>query len=169
MLKPRDTRTIPTDRGFCFDGGFLPGGDGGFEATGVQLTFKAYPGLVVFMETRVRSASPVEEASLIERTDAAMKLMDASDKPTVLQRRNDRRVAFGTAEEVLWKHPRGDHYTLMGDIEMNGLDGATDKPDVAFSIVLDPPKDGAEQPEEGGVLRLWDSVVESLRLRPGAV
>ncbi|MCZ4304213.1 T6SS immunity protein Tli4 family protein [Zoogloeaceae bacterium G21618-S1] len=169
MLKHRDTWTIPTDRGFCFDGGFLPGGDGGFEATGVQLTFKAYPGLVVFMETRVRSASPVEEASLIERTDAAMKLMDASDKPTVLRRRNERSVAFGTAEEVLWKHRQGDHYTLKGDVEMNGLDGATDKPDLAFSIVLDPAKDGTEQPEEGAVLRLWDSVVESLRLRPGAV
>jgi hypothetical protein len=168
-ILPRETWTIPTEPGFCFDGGFLPGGDGGFEATGVQLKFKAYPGLVVFMETRVRSASPVEEASLIERTDAAMKLMDTSDKPTVLRRRSDRRVAFGIAEEVLWKHHQGDYYALKGDVEMSGVNGATDKPDVAFGIVLDPLKDGTEQPEEGDVLRLLDSMVDSLRLRPGAV
>jgi len=168
-VRLRETWTIPTDTGFCFDGGFLPGGDVGFEATGVQLTFKSYPGLVMFMETRVRSKSPADEAGLIERTDAALKLMDTQDKPTVLRRSNDRRLAFGTAEDVLWKHRKGDHYALKGDVEMVGLNGATDKPDVAFGIVLDPPKDGTEQPEEGAVLRLWDSVVESLRLRPGAI
>lgn len=168
-MKSRDTWAIPTQPGFCFDNGFLPGSEASFEATGVQLAFKDYPGLAIFMETRVHTPSPVEEPSLFDRTDAAMKLMESPDKPSVLRRRKDRPTSIGAAEEVLWKHSRDGVYTLNGDVEANGSNRRLDKPDTAFSIVLDPPKDGSPQPDEDAVIRLWDTVVDSLRLRPGAL
>lgn len=166
---PRDTWSIPTEPGFCFDNGFLPGRENSFEATGVQLSFEAYPGVSIFMETRTRSFSAAKEAGLIERTDWAMTLMDASDKPIVLRRRQDRPVLSGLAEEVLWKHKRDGYYQLKGDAEMNGQAGDPGKPDTAFSIILDQPDDGSLQPNEEKVIQLWDAVINSVRLRPGAL
>ena len=168
-VTPRDTWAIPTEPGFCFDHGFLPVRDSTFEATGVQLEFVQFPGLRIFMETRVHGPSPVAEPGLLERTDDALKLTDGSDKPSVLRKRHDRAVLFGKAEEVFLKQRREKHYSILGDLEMHGQDGALDKPDTAFSLVLDPPKDGSTQPEEEAVLRLWDAVIDSVRLRPGAL
>jgi len=168
-MTPRDTWSIPTEPGFCFDNGFLPGRENSFEATGVQLSFEAYPGVSIFMETRTRSFSAEKEAGLIERTDWAMTLMDASDKPIVLRRRQDRPVLSGLAEEVLWKHKRDGYYQLKGDAEMNGQAGDPGKPDTAFSIILDQPGDGSLQPNEEKVIQLWDAVINSVRLRPGAL
>lgn len=169
LLASRDTWAIRTEPGFCFDNGFLPGKDSSFEATGVAITTPQLPGVRIFLETRVHASSPVAQPNLLQRTDDALKLHEGPNKPSVLRKRQDRPVLFGNANEVLLKERLEKHYSLMGDVELFGMAGALDKPDTAFSLVVDPPKDVAAQPDEETVLRLWDAVVDSIRLRPGAL
>jgi hypothetical protein len=165
----RDPWVTPSEPGFCFDHGFLPGKESSFEATGVSIKSAQLPGVTVFLETRLQVPSPVVQPSLIVRTKEALKLNEGGNKPAIVRERQDRVLLFGQADEVLLKQRHNKHYSLLGDVEMKGRAGALDKPDVAFSLVLDPPKNDTDQPAEAAVLQLWDSVVNSLRLRPGAL
>ncbi|HQU89922.1 MAG: hypothetical protein H6944_11760 [Zoogloeaceae bacterium] len=170
MLKPRDIWTIPTEPGFCFDGGFLPGSDGGFEATGVQLEFPAFPNLLIAFSTRANDGPPPEGAQLLTRTDAVLQGVDGSDRPTVLRREGTRSLGERTAQEVMWKWVKSEGVMLSGNLELYASSHRLDAPEISFELALDPPekKAGANTDEQDALL-LWDTIIQSLRLRPGAV
>ncbi len=169
-IKPRDTWTIPTEPGFCFDGGFLPGSDGGFEATGVQLESPGFPNLLIAFSTRANDGPPPEGAQLLTRTDAVLQGVDGSDRPTVLRREGTRPLGERTAQEVMWKWVKSEGVMLSGNLELYASSHRLDAPEISFELALDPPekKAGANTDEQDALL-LWDTIIQSLRLRPGAV
>ena len=169
-VKPRDTWTIPTEPGFCFDAGFLPGGDGGFEATGVQLEFPGFPNLLIAFSTRANDGPPPEGAQLLTRTDAVLQGVDGSDRPTVLRREGTRPLGERTAQEVMWKWVKSGSVMLSGNLELYASSHRLDAPEISFELALDPPeKEGDANTDEQDALLLWDTIIQSLRLRPGAV
>lgn len=166
LLAPRDTWSIPAESGFCFDNGFLPGKDSSFEATGVQLEFSEFPNLLISFSTRSNGSPTPEGAQLLARTDAVAGSFEGADRPTVLRRTNAKSAVGRNAQEVMWKWNKSGGVMLSGNLEVYASSHHLDAPDIAFSLALDPPpQEGAPTSNEKDVLMLWDSIIESLRLR----
>lgn len=171
-IKPRDTWTIPTEPGFCFDGGFLPGGDGGFEVTGVQLTFKAYPGLMIALETQTNEQGAFAGPDLIARTEQGQGILDPGQRATMVRKDARKSVSGRVGQEVMMKRQIDGALRLVGYLQIDAEPGRTDAPSIAFSLGLTPSDNvaGRIAPDaDAEVIELWDTITQSLRLRPGAV
>jgi hypothetical protein len=169
-LQPRDTWAIPTDPGFCFDNGFLPGKESGFEATGVQLEFPGFPNLLIALSTRANDRPPPEGGQLLPRSDAVLRGVDGADRPAVLRHVSARQLGDRTGQEVMWKWTKSGSVMLSGNMEVYASSRQLASPEIAFALALDPPKqEGGATAKEADVLQLWDAIIQSLRLRPGAL
>jgi Tle cognate immunity protein 4 C-terminal domain/Tle cognate immunity protein 4 N-terminal domain len=169
-MKPRDTWTVPTEPGFCFDNGFLPGKDSTFEATGVQLTFKAYPGLMIALETQTSDQGASAGPDLITRVEEGQGILEPNQRATMLRKNAKRSVDGRMGQEVMLKRQVEEGVRLTGYLEINAEPSRIDAPGISFAVALDPSKQkGGATSKEEDVLHLWDAVIQSLRLRPGAI
>jgi hypothetical protein len=170
LLAPRDTWSIPTEPGFCFDNGFLPGKDTTFEATGVQLTFKEYPGLMIALETQTNDQGAFPGPDLITRTEEGQGVVEPHQRATMLRKNAKRSIGDRAGQEVMLKRQVESALRLTGYLEVNAEPGRIDAPGIVFSLGLTPSDSMAERfPSEAEVTGLWDTIIQSLRLRPGAI
>jgi hypothetical protein len=171
-LQPRDTWSIPTEPGFCFDNGFLPGKDTTFEATGVQLTFKGYPGLMIALETQTNDQGAFPGPDLITRTEEGQGIVEPHQRATMLRKNAKRSIGDRAGQEVMLKRQEEGALRLTAYLEVNAEPGRIDAPGIVFSLSLTPSDNMAERlpsEAEAEVTGLWDTIIQSLRLRPGAV
>jgi hypothetical protein len=170
LASSRETWTIPIEPGFCFDHGFLPGRDSTFEATGVQISSPQFPGLMIALETQTSDQSQSQSPTLIARVEQGQEVQEPSQRATFLRKNPLRNVGGRTGQEVVTKRLNDGALRLTGHIEVLAEPGRLDLPGITFSLSLAPPKstDNASPSEESG-LGLWDRVVNSIRLRPGAL
>lgn len=169
-LQFREIWAIPTEPGFCFDHGFLPGRRSTFEATGVQISSAQFPGVMIAFETQTNEQGKFPGPDLIARTEQGQDILEPSRRATLLRKNPKRSVGGRFGQEMMLKRQPGGGLQLSGSLEINAEPGRIDAPGIVFSLVLDPPaKPGEMSTKEEDAMKLWDTIVDSVRLRPGAL
>lgn len=176
-LKIRDNRTIPNEPGFCIDGALLPGKEFRFENVGASFEFSDYPGFIIGFGTRATDRPVDPDERLIARVLRSDKLASPDEPPEITIRQTGKRQVAGLfAEELVrkFKSTKVDAMFMLGYAEHYPQPGRLDQPEITLRFELDPadPVTGqrhANLPSEEAVLALWDAILDSLRLRPGAL
>lgn len=171
-IRSRRPDEIPTEPGFCIDGGYIAGSEFMAESFRVGITMPGHPG----MHMTFRSSTGAEEDTLLERVGGFFRtevLGRVAGMNTL--RKGKRSVGPIAGEEYLVAG--GDRQQRMYAFrwEFQGRDGSLAEPNLSLQMGVherDPDDDGNPPPpafdSDQEALELWDAVLESIRLRPGA-
>jgi hypothetical protein len=172
----RDNWTVPTEPGFCVNGALIGGPSRNSEALIQAWTIPSVGSIVIDM----RDAVDVDEQSSLLKnlSDLKHQLRDEGYSGHVkILRQGKRTVAGMETEEVLFSikgdgvqlfrfyllapgkakdvaHPHASIQLRLGEIPKEGVITAAD----ATSPV-----------DEAGAIQVWDELLDSMRLRPGAI
>lgn len=171
-VRSRAPHEIPTEPGFCIDGGYIAGSEFMAESFRVGITLPERPD----MHMTFRSSTGAEEDTLLERVGGFFRtevLGRVAGMNTLRKRK--RSVGPIAGEEYLVAG--GDRQQRMYAFrwEFQGRDGSLAEPNLSLQMGVherDPDDDGNPPPpafeSDREALELWDAVLESIRLRPGA-
>jgi hypothetical protein len=173
-IKTRDNWSVPTESGFCFDGGIITGSSTYTEE--VSQSFALMPRRPALLVIQMRDAvDPDQKESLSKTLPQLRAQMDRTPGEYRILRQGKRVVAGMDAEEVLFELREGGitsyHFYLLAP----GAEQTLAKPHTEIQLLLgaaaaDSTPDQATSPvDESGAIQLWDTLLNSLRLRPGAV
>lgn len=174
-IKARDNWSVPTESGFCFDGGIATGSSTSTEE--VSQSFALMPGRPALLVIQMRDAVDVDQKSPLTKTlpELRSQLNRVSNGSYRILRKGKRTVAGMDAEEVLFELNDGDITSYRFYLLAPGDPATLAKPHTAIQLILgarthDLSRDEATSPvDEAGALQVWDTFLNSLRLRPGAV
>jgi len=173
-IKARDNWTIPAESGFCFDGGIVTGSSNYTEE--VSQSFALMPGRPALLVIQMRDAVGSNQNESLTRTLPQLRAqMDRMSGHYRILRQGKRTVAGMEAEEVLFELKEGDITSYRFYLLAPGDPSTLAKPHTAIQLLLgasspDLKPDEATSPvDEAGALQTWDTLLNSLRLRPGAV
>jgi hypothetical protein len=173
-IKVRDNWSIPTETGFCFDGGIITGSSTYTEE--VSQSFALMPGRPALLVIQMRdSVSADQKESLTKTLPELRAQLSRLPGHFRILRESKRKLAGADAEEVLFELKEGSitsyHFYLLAPGDPSTLA----KPHTAIQLLLgasspDLSPDEATSPvDEAGALQVWETILNSLRLRPGAV
>ncbi|VWD23588.1 putative lipoprotein [Burkholderia lata] len=174
-IKVRDNWTVPTESGFCFDGGIVTGPSTYTEEVSQSLALM--PGRPALLVIKLRDAVEEDQAqpltSSLPELRAKLDRMPGSYR---ILRQGKRTVAGMDAEEVLFALKDGDVTVYRFYLLAPGNPATVAQPHTSVELLLgaparsDLPPDRSTSPvDEAGALQTWDTLVNSLRARPGAV
>lgn len=173
-IKQRDNWTVPTESGFCFDGGIVTGSSTYTEE--VSQSFALMPGRPAMLVIQMRDAVEEDQKDTLSRTlpELRAQLNRLPGHYRILHQ-GKRTVAGMSGEEVLFELKEGDITMYQFYLLAPGDPSTLAKPHTAIQLqlgaispILKPDK--ATSPvDEAGALQVWDTLLNSLRLRPGAV
>jgi len=175
-IKARDNWTVPTEAGFCFDGGIMSGSSTYTEE--VSQSFMLMPGrpaqLVIQMRT---STEPDQKETLTKTLPELRAQLNRLPGHYRILREGKRTIAGMNAEEVLFELKEGDITSYQFYLLAPGDPSTLAKPHTSIQLLLGTTSfnpnltpDLATSPvDEAGALQVWDTLLNSLRLRPGAV
>ncbi|KHS09932.1 lipoprotein [Burkholderia multivorans] len=174
-IKARDNWSVPTESGFCFDGGIATGLSTSTEE--VSQSFALMPGRPALLVIQMRDSVDVDQKEPLTKTLPALRAqMDrVSSGSYRILRQGKRTVAGMDAEEVLFALKEGEITSYRFYLLAPGDPSTLAKPHTAIQLLLgastpDLKPDEATSPvDEAGALQTWDALLNSLRLRPGAV
>ncbi|OXI19209.1 hypothetical protein CFB43_21035 [Burkholderia sp. AU15512] len=174
-IKARDNWSVPTESGFCFDGGIATGSSTSTEE--VSQSFALMPGRPALLVIQMRDAVDVDQKSPLTKTlpELRSQLNRLSNGSYRIVRKGKRTVAGMDAEEVLFELNEGDITSYRFYLLAPGDPATLAKPHTAIQLILgartpDLSRDEATSPvDEAGALQVWEAFLNSLRLRPGAV
>ena len=172
----RDNWTVPTDPGFCVNGALIGGPSRNSEALTQVWTLPDVGGIVITM----RDAVDVDEQSSLLANLSSLKhqLREEGYSGHVKILRERKRIVAGMdTEEVLFSiqgdgvqlfrfyllapgkakdvaHPHATIQLMIGEIPKEGVITAAE----ATALV-----------DEAGAVQVWDTLLDSMRLRPGAI
>jgi hypothetical protein len=172
-IKARDNATVPTEAGYCFDGGLMTGGTKFFEFAKAYFKRPDTPGDLVFgIEMRPNLES---DDKLLDRVPRLMQMMGNLVNHTRTLRRGDRSLAGLDGQEMLTKI-NADGVTAYYFIwEFMGKEGSVIHPNTHIELRIGGQRVNGLGDRQSAVLSeedalvLWDELLNSLRLRPGAV
>ncbi len=173
----RDDWAVPTERGFCIKGALIGGASRNSEE--IQQVFMLMPGRPATFVVDMRSAVDVDQQSSLLKTlpDLRRKLRDQGLTGSVrVLREGKRQFAGMDAEEVLFSIKDGNVQVFKFYLMAPGNHTTTAQPHAEIQLELgsEPydglPPDRATSPvDEAGAIQAWDTVLNSFRLRPGAM
>ncbi len=174
-IKTRDNWSVPTETGFCFDGGIATGSSTYTEE--VSQSFALMPGRPALLVIQMRDAVDVDQKSPLTKTlpELRSKMDRISSGSYRILRQGKRTVAGMDAEEVLFALKEGEITSYRFYLLAPGDPSTLAKPHTAIQLLLgasspDLKPDEATSPvDEAGALQTWETLLNSLRLRPGAV
>ncbi|VWC20656.1 putative lipoprotein [Burkholderia lata] len=174
-IKARDNWSIPTESGFCFDGGIVSGSSTYTEE--VTQSFALMPGRPALLAIEMRDSVDSDQKEPLTKTlpELRAQLNRVSSGSYQILRQGKRTVAGMDAEEVLFALKEGEITSYRFYLLAPGDPSTLAKPHTAIQLLLGAPRpdmapDQATSPvDEAGALQVWDTLLNSLRLRPGAV
>ncbi|HGL4258798.1 T6SS immunity protein Tli4 family protein [Burkholderia dolosa] len=174
-IKARDNWSVPTESGFCFDGGIATGSSTSTEE--VSQSFALMPGRPALLVIKMRDAVDVDQKEPLTKTLPALRAqMDrVSSGSYRILRQGKRTVAGMDAEEVLFALKEGEITSYRFYLLAPGDPSTLAKPHTAIQLLLGAsspdlkPEEATSPVDEAGALQTWDALLNSLRLRPGAV
>ena len=168
-LTSRDPRTIPTTLGFCIEQGFIAINELNTESFDVSIGLPGRKDVSFGISTYVQGK--VDE-SLLERTSGLMGSVIGIATGTSTLRRGKHPVGPIDAEEILVAGTEHGKRLYAFEWEAPGKARSIAEPHMSASLgVLEGQyKTNAESfKDDDEALALWDAVIDSIRLRPGAV
>jgi hypothetical protein len=173
-IKHRDNWTVPNVSGFCFDGGIATGSSTYTEE--VSQSFALMPGRPALLVIQMRDSVEPDQKETLTRTlpELRAQLSRLPGHYSIL-REGKRSIAGMDAEEVLFELKEGDITSYQFYLLAPGDPSTLAKPRTAIQLLLgatspDLMPDQATSPvDEAGALQVWETILNSLRLRPGAV
>ncbi|WP_331458384.1 T6SS immunity protein Tli4 family protein [Burkholderia latens] len=174
-IKARDNWSVPTESGFCFDGGIATGSSTFTEE--VSQSIALMPGRPALLVIKMRDSVNTDQKESLTKTLPALRAqMDrVSSGSYQILRQGKRTVAGMDAEEVLFALKEGEITSYRFYLLAPGDPSTLAKPHTAIQLLLgasspDLKPDEATSPvDEAGALQTWETLLNSLRLRPGAV
>ncbi|KAI3589168.1 hypothetical protein D9X30_5980 [Cupriavidus sp. U2] len=177
QTKYREDWSVPTERGYCVKGALIGGPP---VSTGwVDRTFLLMPGRpATFIVTMRASLDVDQQASLLKAVPDLRRELDGRlllSKVKVLRERK-REFAGMQAEEVLLSMKEDGvevfrfHLMAPGTEDDHGRPYTEIQLDLGAELSEDFPAELATSPvDEAGALQAWDTLLDSFRLRPGAL
>jgi hypothetical protein len=178
----RDDWTAPTERGFCISGALIGGPSHKSEALTQSIIL--LPGRSSLFVINMRDAVDVDRQSSLLKTlpDLRKDLREQGyDHGVHILREGKRQVAGMDAEEVLFSIKEGGVQVFRFYLLAAGNPDTTAQPHTDIQLILgDALSDGDKQdgmtPEqaaspvnEAQAIQAWDTLLNSMRLRPGAM
>ncbi|MDX3988929.1 MAG: T6SS immunity protein Tli4 family protein [Achromobacter sp.] len=170
-LRSREPLEIPTDPGFCIDGGFIAGSAFQVESFRIGVTFPNHPGAQFLF----RSSTGAEENRLLERMGGFLMGVAKLVAGMTTLRKGERNVGPIQAEEYATAGSQEGQRLYSFTWESQGKDDSITEPNLAAQLgVLERNRDNQGNPpppafaSDAEAVALWDAIVESIRLRPGA-
>jgi hypothetical protein len=173
-IKARDNWTIPTESGFCFDGGIVTGSSTTTEE--VSQSFALMPGRPALLVIQMRDSVDVDQKEPLSKTLPRLRAqLDREAGHYRILREGKRTVAGINAEEVLFELKDGEITSYRFYLLAPGDPSTLAKPHTAIQLLLGAsspdltPAQATSPVDAAGALQVWDTLLNSLRLRPGAV
>jgi hypothetical protein len=173
-IKERHDWAVPTESGFCFEGGIVSGPSTYSEE--VSQSFALMPGRPALLVIQMRNALDVDQKETLIRTLPELRArLDRLPGHYRILRKGKRTIAGMTAEEVLFETKEGNITSYQFYLLAPGDPATLAKPHTAIQLELggsspDLTPDEATSPvDEAGALEVWNTILNSLRLRPGAI
>lgn len=159
--------------GFCLDGGYISGNEFMGEGFNVAIRLPEHPGMTISFE----SNAGAEEDTLLERVGGFFR-MEILGRVTGINtlRKRRRQVNGYRGEEFLVAGTQRGYRAYAFKWEFQGKDRSLSEPHLTLELdVSDYDPDGDDPPpppafqSDREALQLWDAILNSIRLRPGAV
>nr|WP_249199916.1 T6SS immunity protein Tli4 family protein [Burkholderia multivorans] len=174
-IKARDNWSVPTESGFCFDGGIVAGSSRYPEE--VSQSFALMPGRPALLVIQMRDSVDVDQKEPLSKTLRSLRsqMNRISSGSYRILRQGKRTVAGMDAEEVLFALKEGEITSYRFYLLAPGDPSTLAKPHTAIQLILGAssadlrPEEATSPVDEAGALQTWDTLLNSLRLRPGAV
>ncbi|WGS51927.1 T6SS immunity protein Tli4 family protein [Paraburkholderia sp. D15] len=174
-IKSRDNWTVPTESGFCFDGGIVTGSSRYPED--VSQSFALVPGRPALLLMKTRESYDRDQSQPLTKNLSDLRAqLDRMPGSYRILRKGKRVVAGMDAEEVLFELHDGPVTVFRFYLLAPGNPATLAQPHTSVELLLGAPSQGGLPPDqatspvdEAGALQLWDTLLNSLRVRPGAV
>ncbi|MFP3756463.1 MULTISPECIES: T6SS immunity protein Tli4 family protein [unclassified Cupriavidus] len=173
----RDDWTVPTEPGFCIDGALIGGRSRDSER--VTQSFALLPGRYAGLLIRMRDAVESDKKLSLRQTlpDLRGNLNNKGFSGNVrFLRDGKRQVAGMEAEEVLFSITDGTIQIYQFYLMAQGDPETVAQPHTEIRLTLGGPSTHSLTPElatspvdEAGAIQMWDTLLNSMRLRPGAL
>ncbi|WP_152623838.1 T6SS immunity protein Tli4 family protein [Pseudomonas sp. PI1] len=163
---------VPSDSGFCIDGAYISGSSFQREGFNVGVTFPDHPGAFFSFSTDTGA----EEDQLLDRVGGF--LAGAAKMVAGLEtlRKGQHNIGPIPAQEYLVAGSAEGQRAYSFAWESQGKDGSLSEPNITAGLgVLERDADSHGNPpppafrSDQEALELWDAIIDSIRLRPGAV
>lgn len=172
-IRSRLPDEIPTDSGFCINEGFIAGSDYRSESFSVDVTLPNHPGA----HLDFFAGTGAEENRLLDRVGGFLRtevIGTAAGLKTLRKRVRD--VGPIDAEEYLVAASDKGQRVYSFTWESQGKDRSLSEPNIGVNLgVLEQSVVSEKEPyrpafkSDEEALELWDAIIASIRLRPGAV
>lgn len=173
-IKLRDNWTVPKESGFCVDGGIVTGSSTSTEE--VSQSFALMPGRPALLVIKMRdSVQGDQKEPLIGTLPELRAQLSRLPGHYRILREGKRPFAGMDAEEVLFELQDAGVTSYRFYLLAPGDPRTLAKPHTAIQLLLgtyrtDLAPDQATSPvDAAGALQVWDTLLNSFRLRPGAV
>lgn len=172
-IKARDNGVIPIEAGYCFDGGLITGGTKFYELASAYFERPATPGSAIF-GIEMRPNLPSDD-KLLDRVPRLMQMMGNLASNTRTLQRGDRPLAGLDGQEMLTEISADGVTAYYFIWEAKGEPKSVIHPNTHIELRLggelniktEQRMSSALSEEEA--LGLWDQILNSFHLRPGAV
>ena len=172
-IKARDNGVVPTEAGYCFDGGLITGGTKFYELASAYFERPATPGSAIFgIEMRPNLPS---DNKLLDRVPRLMQMMGNLVSNTRTLRQGDRPLAGLNGQEMLTKISADGVTAYYFVWEAKGEPKSVTHPNTHIELRLGGELNTKTEQRvssalsEEEALGLWDDILNSFHLRPGAV
>jgi hypothetical protein len=173
-IKARNNLTVPAEAGFCFDGGIVTGASPYGEK--VSQSFTLMPGRPALLVIQMRNSIETDQSAPLTKTLPELKAqLNRLPGHYRILREGKRTVAGMNAEEVLFEIKDGGVTSYQFYLLAPGEPSMLSKPHTAIQLLLGAnspdltPDQAASPVDETGAFQVWDTLLNSLRLRPGAL
>jgi len=172
-IKARNNRAVPTEPGFCFDGGIMTGGTKFYETATAYYERPSTPGGVIF-GIEMRPNVPSDD-KLLDRVPKLMQMMGDLTSHTQTLRQSERPLAGLDGQEMLTKISVGGITAYYFIWEAKGEPASVLHPNTHIELRIGGEENMQTYKRESAVLNeedaltLWDQILQSFRLRPNAV
>ena len=171
-IRSRADNEIPTGPGFCIDQGFIAGNDYRSESVQVGITLPQHPNAFISFD----ASTGAEEDRLLERVDNFLaKAVSGPLAGLKVLRKRERNVGAIPAEEYATAATGNGQRVYVFAWESQGKNKSLSEQNVSAGLrVLEQPLDSPQTPyqpafqSDDEALQLWDAIIDSIRLRPGA-
>jgi hypothetical protein len=178
----RDNWTVPTERGFCIDGALIGGPSRNSEVTEQTIILQRLGRLSLFV-IKMRDAVDVDQQyPLLKNLSDLRRTLRAQGYGGVrVLRKGKRQVAGMDAEEVLFSIKKGKTQLFRFYLLAPGVYHSAAQPHTDIRLMLGDtltaadkadgvtPEEASSPVDEDGAIQVWDTMLDSMRLRPGAL